>query len=88
VIIPEISHKYKSFAAISRAKDDTLSAAYTAADRFDEAVETAEKALELARSASQQQLVNEIQEHLELYKIGQPYRERTRTQNESEEQGS
>ena len=61
--------------------DDDINRINTAADRFDKAVETAEKAFELARSANQQQLVNEIKVHLELYRIGQPYREPIRSQS-------
>jgi tetratricopeptide (TPR) repeat protein len=52
---------------------DTLSVAYAAAGRLSEAVEIAEKALSLAQSSNQQQLAEEIQSHLELYKHGQPY---------------
>ena len=53
---------------------DTLAAAYAAADRFSEAVATAEKALGLAQSSGQNQLAEEIQNRLRLYKVGQPYR--------------
>ena len=55
----------------------TLAAAYSAAGRFGEAIETAEKALNLTLSANQQQLVDEIKEHLALYKAGQSYREKS-----------
>jgi len=54
---------------------DTLSAAYAAAGRFSDAVTTAEKALDLARAAKQQQLEKDIQKRLDLYKAGQPYYE-------------
>jgi len=53
---------------------DTLAVAYAAAGRFAEAVETAEKALEFALSAGEKDLADEIQERLQLYKAGQPYR--------------
>lgn len=53
---------------------DTLSVAYAAAGKFDEAVETAEKAIELALSSGQNELAEEIQKHLQLYKAGEPYR--------------
>jgi arylsulfatase A-like enzyme/Flp pilus assembly protein TadD len=56
---------------------NTLAAAYGASNRFDEAIETAQKALGLALSANQQQLADEIKEQLELYKSGQPYREKS-----------
>ena len=55
---------------------DTLSAAYAAAERFSDAVTTAEKALELARAAKQEQLQKDIQKRLSLYKAGQPYYEK------------
>ena len=52
---------------------DTLAAAYAAAGRFPDAVKTTERAIDLAESANQQQLADEIKKHLELYKTGQPY---------------
>jgi tetratricopeptide (TPR) repeat protein len=53
---------------------DTLAAAYAAAGRFAEAVSTAERALELAESAGQKELADDIRNRLELYRAGQPYR--------------
>ena len=53
---------------------DTLAAAYAAAGRFDDAVATAEKAIDLARSAGQAGLVKEIEARLELYRRGHAYR--------------
>ena len=54
---------------------DTLAAAY-AAGRFNDAVATAQKAIELAKSARQPpQVVKEIELHLELYRAGRPYRQ-------------
>ena len=53
---------------------DTLAAAYAAAGRFDEAIATAQKAIELARSAGQPQVVKEIETRLELYRSGHVYR--------------
>jgi len=55
---------------------DTLSAAYAAAGRFSDAVATAEKALDLARAAKQEQLEKDIQKRLDLYKAGKPYYEK------------
>ena len=52
---------------------DTLAVAYAATGRFDEAIETAEKALQLAQSSGRKQLTGEIRIHLRLYKAGQPY---------------
>ena len=54
---------------------DTLAAAYAAAGRFNDAITTAQKAIELAKSARQPQLVKQIELHLELYRAGRPYRE-------------
>jgi tetratricopeptide (TPR) repeat protein len=54
---------------------DTLAVAYAAAGRFPEAVETAEKAIKSAASTGKKDMVQEIQNRLQLYKAGQPYRE-------------
>ncbi len=54
---------------------DTLAAAFSAIGNFPEAVETAEKALELAHEANKENLAEEIGKHLELYKSGRSYRE-------------
>ncbi len=47
---------------------DTLAIAYAAEGRLDEAIKTAQEALSLASSANQEQLANEIQSRLEIYK--------------------
>ena len=52
---------------------DTLAAAYAAAGKFTEAVETAEKAISLAEAANEKKLASEIQERLKLYKAHQPW---------------
>ncbi|HUI07691.1 MAG TPA: hypothetical protein VL486_11880 [Verrucomicrobiae bacterium] len=52
---------------------DTLAIAYAAAGRFDEAVGTAQRAVELARTAEDPQLVGEIETRLELYRSGHAY---------------
>jgi tetratricopeptide (TPR) repeat protein len=52
---------------------DTLAAAYAAAGRFSQAIETAEKALELCQSSEQNTLKEEIKNRLVLYKAGKPY---------------
>jgi tetratricopeptide (TPR) repeat protein len=54
---------------------DTLAAAYAAAGRFQEAVSTGQKAIELARAAGQTQAANEIALRLELYRSAHAYRE-------------
>lgn len=60
---------------------DTLAAAYAAQGNFEKAIELAENALVLADSYGQKTQVQEIQEHLQLYKINQPYRESLPIQN-------
>ncbi len=52
---------------------DTLAAAYASAGRFADAVETAEKAKELAVASGQEKLAADIEKHLELYKLDQPW---------------
>jgi tetratricopeptide (TPR) repeat protein len=54
---------------------DTLAAAYAAAGQFSEAIATAQKAIELTRSAGQPELVREIEARLQLYRDGRPYRQ-------------
>jgi tetratricopeptide (TPR) repeat protein len=53
---------------------DTLAIAYAAAGRFNDAIRTALKAIELARSAGQAQWAGEIEHRLELYRSGRAYR--------------
>ena len=60
---------------------DTLAAAYAAAGRFKEAIETAEKAIEVAVSAGRKDLAAEIQGRLELYRAGKPYIEKPPAQD-------
>ena len=52
---------------------DTLAAAYAAAGRFSEAIATAERALALAQSSQQKELIEQIQNRLDLYKASHPY---------------
>ncbi len=54
---------------------DALAAAYAEAKRFDDAVFTAKKALELALLCGPEELVSGIKQRLSLYKSGQPYRQ-------------
>ncbi len=52
---------------------DTLAAAYAAAGKFSDAAATAEKALNAAKAAGQEDMVAEIQNRLELYLTNRPY---------------
>ena len=52
---------------------DTLAAAYAAAGRFPQAINTAEAALRLAESSNQQKKAEEIKNRLSLYKESKPY---------------
>ena len=62
---------------------DVLAAAYAEAGRFNDAVQAAQKALELAAAAGRQELApnghsglaQQIQERLKLYEAGRPFRE-------------
>jgi tetratricopeptide (TPR) repeat protein len=53
---------------------DTLAAAYAAAGRFDDAIATAQKAIDLANSTGLPQVARQIEPRLQLYRRGQPYR--------------
>jgi len=55
---------------------DTLAAAYAETGQFDDAVRTAQKALELAASASQEELAQQIARRLRSYKARQPYHQK------------
>jgi len=55
---------------------DILAAAYSAAGRFPEAVQTAEKAIELAVSSGEQEVAEKIRKRLELYKAGKAYHQK------------
>ena len=54
---------------------DTLAAALAANGQFDKAVETAGKAIQIAKSTGENQRVRGFQNHLNLYKTGQALRE-------------
>ena len=54
---------------------DTLAAAYAEVGQFDRAVETAQRAIQLALVAGNEKLAKDIQSHLELYKAKRPYRQ-------------
>jgi spermidine synthase len=50
-----------------------LATKYAAAGRFSEAINTDEKALDLAQSSGKNQLADEIKKHLRSYRVSQPY---------------
>jgi tetratricopeptide (TPR) repeat protein len=54
---------------------DALAAAYAEAGRFNDAIHVAQKAIELASAAGQQELAQQVQERLKLYQDGQPFHE-------------
>jgi tetratricopeptide (TPR) repeat protein len=57
---------------------DTLAVAYAAAGDFPSAIETVNRALELAESSGQQAFVAEARERLKLFQSGRPYRQSAR----------
>jgi protein O-mannosyl-transferase len=52
---------------------DTLAAAYASAGKFDEAIETAQKAMEISINIGQKQLASKLAKRLKLYKAQKPY---------------
>jgi Flp pilus assembly protein TadD len=54
---------------------DTLAVAYAADGNFPQAVATAQKALDIAGPVGNNQLAEQIQKRLDLFKTGQPYTE-------------
>jgi hypothetical protein len=55
---------------------DVLAAAYAETGQFDRAVETARKAVDLARAAGQGAAAQDIEKRLELYQAGKAYRKK------------
>jgi len=55
---------------------DTLAVAYAAAGRFEDAVNTANQAIDIARAGNQEDLANEIQSRMKLYQAGQRYQQK------------
>jgi len=53
----------------------TLAAAYAEAGDFSKAIETAQRAIDLAKTQNNQSLITTLQHELELYRAGTPYRE-------------
>jgi tetratricopeptide (TPR) repeat protein len=54
----------------------TLVVAYAAAGRLDDAVTTAQRAVEIAKARGQDKLAGEIQKRMELYRTGQKYQQK------------
>jgi tetratricopeptide (TPR) repeat protein len=54
---------------------DTLAAAYAAAGRFNDAIATAERAVDLARSGGRPRVAEEFESRLQLYRDGHAYRQ-------------
>jgi tetratricopeptide (TPR) repeat protein len=52
---------------------DTLAITYAAAGKFPQAIETAQKAIDIAISTNNTELAKEIAAHLKLYKESKPY---------------
>jgi tetratricopeptide (TPR) repeat protein len=55
---------------------DTLAAAYASAGRFSDAIRTAEQAMDAALADSKEELAQQIQDRLLLYKAGRRYLEK------------
>ena len=53
---------------------DTLAAAYAETGQFDRAVETAERAVELALQRGNAEFADQVKHRLQLYRAQQPYR--------------
>jgi len=62
---------------------DALAAAYAENGNFDKAVETAQKALELALQVGPKELALGLEKRLKLYEIGRPFRQSVTQKNES-----
>ena len=56
---------------------DTLAAAYAAAGQYEDAVATAQQAIDLAKAANVQAMADQIHNRMELYRGGKPYIEAT-----------
>jgi tetratricopeptide (TPR) repeat protein len=56
----------------------TLAAAYAEAGRFNDALQSAQKAFELAKAAEQQDLVGQLDDELKLYQAGFPFHQESK----------
>ena len=57
----------------------TLDAAYAEAGRFEEAIEKAQRARELALATGEREVAADAEKRLELYRLKQPYRQKLAT---------
>ena len=55
---------------------DVLAAAYAETGQFVQALETAQRAYQLAKSNNRKNLMEQIQSRIDLYRSKQPYRNR------------
>ena len=55
---------------------DTLAVAYAAAGRFEDAVNTANQAIDIAKAGNQEDLADEIQSRMKLYQADQRYQQK------------
>jgi len=65
----------------------TLAVAYAAEGKFSDAVNIAQKAVDLAEAANEEELAEQIRKHLQIYEAGRPYLEASETKeikNQSE----
>ena len=63
---------------------DTLAVAYAAAGRFNDAIATTQKAIELAHSTGQGELIQKMEARLELYRAGHAYHPSVGLTNQSD----
>lgn len=72
-------HMAQNANRLARGRDfhvlDTLAIAYAANGRFDEAINTARSAIEMAEGRNEAELVSELRARLSLYEQGKPYKE-------------
>ncbi len=77
-----IEHAHRAFELGGHASHlDTLAVAYAAAGQFDEAIQTAHKALELAKVEQAVDLIDEIKDRIALFDQNIPYKAKVDTTN-------
>jgi len=58
---------------------DTLAAAYAEAEKFEDAVKTQEKAIEMLKEKDKDKYLSELTERLNFYKANKPWREKPKS---------